>query len=256
MTFVPRCSTKLSVTSTAWTDTVHKDRKSLSTGFQLGSTLNLWRPERSTADVDPAAAESSPDKIVNVNVGRHQFNVLPSWKPVGSGDSQIKGNTKTRKKKIPKRFFLWHACFQGDKLLFGSWKVVHLCEALGMVVPGFIGCRVCVAFVLSAKFASGLHGSRPGSITKVCRMALPTSLDKSPHIMPWYAMYVLKKNKSRPGKTLHTLKSFLSTSAKRRRMSSLAFPVKSENQIKFGLVKSDFPTSLPLLSAIICADTY
>lgn len=65
------------------------------------------------------------------------------------------------------------------------------------------------------------------------------------------------KKKTRPGKTL-TLKSFLSTSAtcKRRRMSSLAFPVKSENQIKFDLVKSDFPTSLPLLSAIICADTY
>jgi hypothetical protein len=125
--------------------------------------MNLWRPERSTADVDAAAAESSPDKIVNVNVGRHQFNVLPSWKPVGSGDSQIKGNTKMRKKKIPKRFFLWHACFHGDKLLFVSWKVSHLCEALGMVVPGLPS----MAPVLQDQHFLMVDENRAGSITKL-----------------------------------------------------------------------------------------
>jgi len=68
-----------------------------------------------------------------------------------------------KKKKIPKRFFLWHACFHGDKLLFVSWKVSHLCEALGMVVPGLPS----MAPVLQDQHFLMVDENRAGSITKL-----------------------------------------------------------------------------------------
>lgn len=54
----------------------------LPTGFQLGSTLNWWRPTLTLTILsgdDSAAAGST--SAVDLS-GRQRFNVLPSWKPV------------------------------------------------------------------------------------------------------------------------------------------------------------------------------